>query len=367
MNLVMEPWTIKGKKILVRIVQGGMGIRVSGPRLVEVVSDEGGVGTLSSAGLKKIASMETRREMSTYQAVCREIEITKKPGRYVAINIMHYLQRDFTDSVRASIDAGVDAIVCGAGLPMNLPSVYLPKDTALIPIVSSARALSLICQKWERQGYRPDAAVLEGPMAGGHLGFKFPEIFAPEYALEKLFSPVKDVAKKYGDFPVIVAGGLYTHKDLLKWIRKGASAGQFGTRFLATHESSASSQFKNALVECKEEDIIIADKTFNPPGSPCGLPFRILRQSPMFYESKFREPVCSEGYVLQKDKEGKFISCPAKENGEQCFCICCTLFSAVGLMNDFETWTTGQNGWRIKKILHAKEVMDRLKGLIPED
>lgn len=367
MSSILLPFEIKGKKILFPIVQGGMGIRVSGPGLAGAVADEGGVGTLSSAGLRKIASMEIGKEMTTYKAVRREIEITKKPGRYIAMNIMFYLQQDFRVSVEASIDAGVDAIVSGAGLPLNMPAIKNPGDTALIPIVSSARALEIICKKWERSGYRPDAAVLEGPMAGGHLGFSYDDIFSPEHALEKLFPPVKDVAMKHGDFPVIVAGGLYIHEDLVYWLKMGASAGQFGTRFLGTYESLASPEFKKALVECVKDDIIIADSVRNPPGSPCGLPFRIIRQSPMFLESRYREPVCREGYTLQKDKEGNYTVCPARESGEKCFCICCTLFSSVGFMDDFQTWTTGDNGWRVRKLLHVKDLMDRLKGIAPDD
>ena len=145
----------------------------------------------------------------------------------------------------------------------------------MIPIVSSARALEIICKKWERLGYRPDAVVLEGPLAGGHLGFKADQIDLESNKLENLFPPVMDAAKKYGDIPVIVAGGIYTHADIVRFLKMGASGVQMGTRFLATEESTASEEYKRAVIAAKEEDIIIAID----PGSPCGLPFRVIRQS----------------------------------------------------------------------------------------
>ena len=223
---------------------------------------------------------------------------------------MAALVKDYNDSVKGALDANADAIISGAGLPLTLPAIQLPKDTALIPIVSSARALDIICKKWEKRGYRPDAVVLEGPLAGGHIGFKMDQIDSDENRLENLLPPVKDVAQKYGDFPVIVAGGIYTHEDIVRFMEMGADGVQMGTRFLATEESSATVKFKQAVVNATEEDIIVA----YDPGSPCGMPFRIIKQSPMYVSAlqKLRKPKCDKGYVLMKDKEGNFSICPAK-------------------------------------------------------
>ena len=341
-----------------------MGVGVSLYPLAGAVAKEGGVGIVSSACLDRLVSKRTGKKHNTYDATYEEISLSKASGGFVGINIMVALVRDYENSVRASIDAGADFIISGAGLPLNLPAIQPPKDTALIPIVSSARALELICKKWERLGYRPDAVVLEGPLAGGHLGFKMDQIDLESNKLENLLPPVKDMARKYGDFPVIVAGGIYSHDDIVRFMRMGADGVQMGTRFLATEESSASPFYKKAVLDAKEEDIVVADK----PGSPCGLPFRVIKQSPMYQSSlrRLRQPKCDKGYVLLKDSEGKFTRCPAKENNEDFFCICNGLLSSAGYNNEKEEplYTVGTNASRIDKIVSVKTVMDELVGKI---
>jgi nitronate monooxygenase len=358
----LSPLIIKDKKVLVPIIQGGMGVGVSLYPLARAVANEGGVGIVSSACLDRLVSKRTGKKHNTYEATYEEISLAKAPHGFVGINIMVALVRDYEHSVRASIDAGADFIISGAGLPMGLPAIQPPKDTALIPIVSSARALELICKKWERLGYRPDAVVLEGPLAGGHLGFKMDQIDLESNKLENLLPPVKDMAIKYGDFPVIVAGGIYTHADIVRFMQMGANGVQMGTRFLATEESSATSLYKKAVVEATEEDIIVADK----PGSPCGLPFRVIKQSPMYQSSlkRLRTPKCDKGYVLLKDSEGKFTRCVAKESNENHFCICNGLLSSAGYNSEKEEslYTVGTNASRIDKIVSVKTVMDELAG-----
>ena len=339
-----------------------MGVGVSLHPLASAVAKEGGVGIISSACLDRLVSKRTGRKYTTYDATYEELSLAKAAGGFVGINIMVALLRDYENSVRASIDAGADFIISGAGLPLNLPSIQPPKDTALIPIVSSARALELICKKWERLGYRPDAVVLEGPLAGGHLGFKIDQIDLEANKLENLLPPVKDMAKKYGNFPVIVAGGIYTHEDIVRFAKMGADGVQMGTRFLATEESSASLSYKAAVIEAKDEDIIVADK----PGSPCGLPFRVIKQSPMFQSAlqRLRPPKCDKGYVLLKDSEGKFSRCAAKEDNENFFCICNGLLSSADYNPEKEEplYTVGTNASRIDKIVSVKAVMDELVG-----
>jgi nitronate monooxygenase len=358
----LPPLIIKNKKIAVPIIQGGMGVGVSLYPLASAVAKEGGVGIVSSACLDRLVSKRTGKKHNTYDATYEEISLAKDSRGFVGINIMVALLRDYESSVRSSIDAGADFIISGAGLPLNLPAIQPPGDTALIPIVSSARALELICKKWERLGYRPDAVVLEGPLAGGHLGFKIDQVDLDSNKLENLLPPVKDVAKTYGDFPVIVAGGIYTHADIVRFMDMGANGVQMGTRFLATEESSASPLYKKAVVDAKEEDIIVADK----PGSPCGLPFRVIKQSPMYQSSlkRLRAPKCDKGYVLLKDSEGKFTRCPAKESNEKHFCICNGLLSSAGYNSDKEEalYTVGTNASRIEKIVSVKMIMDELAG-----
>jgi nitronate monooxygenase len=354
--------TIKGKKIPTPIVQGGMGVGVSLSPLAGAVAREGGLGLVSSACLDRLVSRRLGEKKNSYEAAYEEVSVSKAGGGFAGINIMCALARDYEDSVRGALDAGADAIVSGAGLPLTLPAIQAPKDTALIPIVSSARALELICKKWEKLGYRPDAVVLEGPLAGGHLGFKIDQVDLESNLLENLLPPVKDMAIKYGGFPVIVAGGIYTHQDILRFMKMGADGVQMGTRFLATDESTASKAYKQAVVESSKEDIVVA----HDPGSPCGLPFRVIKQSPMYASAllRKRKPKCDKGYVLLKDKEGKFTQCAAKESNEHHFCICNGLLSSGGYNTDVEEalYTVGTNAWRVDKVLSVKALMNELTG-----
>ncbi len=356
----MPHLTIKGKMISLPIIQGGMGVGVSLSPLARAVALEGGVGIVSSAALDRLLSKRNNKKMSVYESAYEEVSLSKASGGFSGINIMCALVRDYEDSVRGALDAKTDVIISGAGLPLNLPAIQRPKDTALIPIVSSSRALELICKKWERIKYRPDAVVLEGPLAGGHLGFKIDQIDMESSSLENLLPPVKDTAMKFGDFPVIVAGGIYTHEDIVKFIKMGADGVQMGTRFLATEESSASQEYKQAVLNAKKEDIVVA---YNP-GSPCGLPFRIIRQAPMYESSlkKLRPPKCDKGYVLLKDENGKFNRCPAKDKNESHFCICNGLLSSAGYNREREEplFTVGSNAYRIDKIVSVNSLMDEL-------
>jgi nitronate monooxygenase len=358
----LRPLVIKGKKIKVPIIQGGMGVGVSLHPLARAVAKEGGLGIVSSACLDRLVSRRTGKKKNVYEAAYEEVSLAKTEGGFAGINIMMALVRDYSDSVKGALDAGADAIISGAGLPLSLPAIQPPKDTALIPIVSSARALDIICKKWEKLGYRPDAVVLEGPLAGGHLGFRIDQVDLESNRLENLLPPVKDRAVKCGDFPVIVAGGIYTHEDILRFLGMGADGVQMGTRFLATEESSASETYKQAVVHAKEEDITVAHR----PGSPCGLPFRVIKQSPMYVSAlqQKRPPKCDKGYVLMKDADGNFTVCPAKENNKDYFCICNGLLSSAGYNTDKEEalYTVGTNAARVDKILSVKRLMNELTG-----
>lgn len=359
---MLSPLLIKGKTSPLPIIQGGMGIGVSLHPLASAVAREGGCGVISSAALDRIVTRRTGKKHTIYSALREEVALARNNGGFIGVNIMVALARDYRDSIRAAIDEGADAIISGGGLPMDLPAVQPPGDTALIPIVSSSRALEVICKKWERHRYRPDAAVLEGPLAGGHLGFKPEQIDAEEYQLERLLPQVKDVAKKYGDFPIIAAGGIFTHEDILQILKLGADGVQLGTRFLATEESSASNTYKQAVINASREDIVVAHR----PGSPCGLPFRVIRHSPMFQTAlnRGRQPKCNFGYLLHKDAEGRYTVCPARESNEDHFCICSGLLQSCGLdvEDGEELYTVGSNAYRVDRILSVKEVMSELSG-----
>jgi len=358
----LPPLTIKGKRIPVPIVQGGMGVGVSLHPLASAVAAAGGLGVLSSACLDRLVSKRSGKKVKTYDAVYEEVSRAKAAGGFAGINIMVALQRDYEASVRGAIDAGADAIISGAGLPLSLPQIQKPGDTALVPIVSSARALDLICRRWERQGQRPDAVVLEGPLAGGHLGFRMDQVDLPENTLEALLPAVKESARRHGDIPVIVAGGIYTHEDIQRFLALGADGVQMGTRFLATEESSATAAYKQAVLDATQEDILVADD----PGSPSGLPFRVLRKSPMYVSAlaRRRPPKCDKGYLLSRDEEGNFTKCPAKESNEHHFCICNGLLSSAGYNPDKEEpmYTVGATAWRVDRVLPVKDLMAELAG-----
>jgi len=343
-----------------------MGVGVSLHPLAAAVAVEGGMGIVSSACLDRLVSKRRGEKVDTYRAAFEEITLSKANGGFAGMNIMVALGQDYAASVKGSLDAGADAIISGAGLPLSLPAIQPPKDTALIPIVSSARALDIIIKKWGRLKYRPDAVVLEGPLAGGHLGFTFDQLELESNKLENLLPPVKEMARKNGDFPVIVAGGIYSHEDIARFIALGADGVQMGTRFLATNECSATDDYKKAVVGATAEDILVA---YHPgtPASPCGLPFRIIRHSPMYQSclKGSRVPKCDKGYVLLKDAEGSYSVCAARKSSTDYFCICNGLLSSAGYNGDVEEplYTVGTNAARVDRIVPVKELMDELKGV----
>jgi len=307
---------LKGMNPRLPIIQGGMGVGISLCELASAVGREEGIGTVSSAGLDQLVARRFGQErIDTAKATEIEISVTKETGGVAAINIMCALVSSYEKSVEGAIRGGVNMIISGAGLPLNLPTLAKnvtgtnDHEINLVPIISSARALSLICKKWERQGYRPDAVVLEGPKAGGHIGWKYQQVieaegrFLEEYDLfERLLDPVLDVANDHGGIPVIVAGGIYTHEDILYALERGATGVQMGTRFAVTNESGGSEEFKQTIIDAEKDDIILATEDW---GSPCKLPFRYIRTS----------------RLAQKEKKG------------DCFCICTTLMAATGTDN----------------------------------
>lgn len=364
--ILLPKVTIRGLDRKVILIQGGMGAGISLARLAGAVAQRGGIGTVSFVFLYKMVERRIGRNVSHREAARLEIEeairLSGNNGA-IAINCMVLIEKTYIPSIEGAIEGGVNAIIAGAGLPMNLPEIAGKAQVALIPIVSSGRALELICRHWGRYGRMPDAVILEGPLAGGHLGFKAEDISKPEFQLEKIFGPVKKVAQENGDFPVVVAGGIYTHEDIVRWINAGADGIQIGTRFAATHESGASQEFKNAIIAAREEDIEVVTN----PGSPAGMPFRIIRTSPGYLQALAHErPLsCDKQYLLHKSTDGH-MTCLALE-GYSAFCICNGLLSAVDCndTSDLPIFTVGANASRVDRILSVDELMDELIGVKP--
>jgi nitronate monooxygenase len=170
------------------------------------------------------------------------------------------------------------------------------------------------------------------------------------------------MSEKHGGFPVIVAGGIYTHEDIVRFLKMGADGVQMGTRFLATQECSATDAYKQAVINAGKEDIVVSHN----PGSPCGLPFMVIQESQMYQNAllKKRKPRCDKGYVLRQDREGNFNQCRARLEDGGSFCICNGLLSSAGYNPDEEDplYTVGANGYRIDKLTTVKELMAELTG-----
>ncbi|OJU54409.1 MAG: 2-nitropropane dioxygenase, partial [Bacteroidales bacterium 45-6] len=245
----MKSFFIGSLEVKLPVIQGGMGVGVSLSGLASAVANEGGIGVISCAGLGLIY----HKSPGDYVAKCisglkEEIQKAKEKSKgVIGVNIMVALT-NYADMVKTSIAEKVDVIFSGAGLPFDLPS-YLTKDstTKLVPIVSSSRAAKIICDKWKNNyGYLPDAIVVEGPKAGGHLGFKVNQIDDEQYSLEKLIPEVISIADLYKDekkIPVIAAGGISTGKDILRFLEMGAAGVQLGTMFVPTTECDASETY----------------------------------------------------------------------------------------------------------------------------
>lgn len=273
----MKILNIGNLTIPIPIIQGGMGIGVSLAGLASAVANMGGVGVISTVGIgltdSKKSSNSPRNNIEVLRANIRKAKEQTKG--VLGVNIMTVLT-NFSDMVKTSIEEKIDIIFAGAGLPLDLPS-YLSKgvQTKLVPIVSSARAAGIILNKWwQNYNYLPDAFVVEGPKAGGHLGFKPTQIEDSDYALEAIVPQVVEITRQaealYNKkIPVIAAGGIYDGNDIYNILQKGASGVQMGTRFVATEECDASIDFKKAFVDAKESDIHIIK-------SPVGLPGRAV-------------------------------------------------------------------------------------------
>lgn len=282
------PLKLKNKSLL-PLVQGGMGVGISAHRLAGTVASLGGLGTISSVDLRRhhpdlMAQTGKSRDKATIDAANlvaleREIHAARAlaEGRgMVAVNVMRAVG-EYAAYVRKSCESGADALVVGAGLPLDLPELTADyPDVALIPILSDARGIALILKKWMRKHRLPDAIVIENPRyAAGHLGAARPEdVNHPQYAfpvvLEQTFALFEQLGIARERIPLIAAGGIHTHEQVVELLGLGASAVQVGTPFAVTQEGDAHPQFKQVLANATADDIV----TFM---SCAGLPARAVR------------------------------------------------------------------------------------------
>ncbi len=338
------------------IIQGGMGVGISMSGLAAATANEGGIGVISSVALGLLEKLD-RKSYRKGNLVCLRKEIRKAKAMsdgVIGLNVMVAVS-DYDDIVKAAIEEEIDILFLGAGLPLKIPEgltlEYLKSvKTKIVPIVSSDRAAKLIFSSWEKKyNYIPDAVVVEGPKAGGHLGFKAEQIDDPHFALEKIIPKVIKILEPFKqrfekDIPVIAAGGIFNGEDIHKFLKMGAAGVQMGTRFVATDECDADIKFKEQFVNCHKEDIGIIK-------SPVGLPGRAII-------NKFLTDVTSG---LKKP-----FNCPWKclktcKMQQSLYCIADALMKAkIGnLTNGFSF--AGANAYRIKQIVSVKELMDSLR------
>lgn len=351
----MKPLKIGNLTVKFPIIQGGMGVGVSLSGLAAGVANQGGIGVISSAGIglihREMAKDYLEAAVEGLRCEIRKAkEAVQKARGVIGVNVM-VAMTNFSDMVRTAISEKADIIFSGAGLPLDLPSYLKEGDTIkLVPIVSSARAAKILCQKWKNNyDYLPDAIVVEGPKAGGHLGYKNDELENESFSLEEILSQVlKEVVpfrEKYGvDIPVIAAGGIYSGEDIYKIMKLGASGVQMGSRFVTTEECDASEAFKQEYLNAGKSDIEIIM-------SPVGMPGRAVR-------SNFIEK------VRRGEKHPK--SCPYHciktcDISNSPYCIMGALYNAYrGNMNGGFAFA-GANAYKAQEIVPLKEVFADLE------
>jgi len=343
------------------IVQGGMGVGISWDQLAGNVSKEGGLGVVSCVGTGYYKNKEyaqklvSQRPLDAKNFYSREgLEAIYKSAREIcgdkplAVNIL-YAINDYGRVVTDACEIGFDIIITGAGLPTNMPEFTEGyPDVALVPIVSSAKALKIISKRWKKRYDRtPDAVILEGPKSGGHQGFTYEQCALEENQLENLVEPVVAEAKNWNDVPVFAAGGVWDKADIDEMMALGAAGVQMGTRFIGTYECDAHANFKKVLLDAKEEDIQLM-------GSPVGYPARGVRTAlTALVETRTGPEIkCISNCVAPCNR-----GVEAKEVG---FCIADRLSDAYEGNTDLGLFFSGTNGYRLNEIISVKELMDKL-------
>jgi NAD(P)H-dependent flavin oxidoreductase YrpB (nitropropane dioxygenase family) len=327
----------------------GVGISLSG--LAVAVANEGGVGVISAAGLGLVHRNPALDFLeANMEGLRKEIRNAKEKTKgIIGVNIMVAMS-NYADLVRTAISEKADIIFSGAGLPMELPKFLQPGSTTkLAPIVSSGRAAKIICEKWKSMhNYLPDCIVVEGPKAGGHLGFKRNQLDDMNYSLEELVPEVVREVKYFEDkyqqeIPVIAAGGIYTGEDIFNILQKGASGVQMGTRFVTTEECDASMSFKQAYIDASEGDMEIIQ-------SPVGMPGRAVGNN-----------------FLDKVKQGLKmpVKCPFHciktcEVSSSPYCIIKALYNAYKGNMEGGYAFGGSNAYLATKITTVKEIFREL-------
>ncbi|HHV19889.1 MAG TPA: nitronate monooxygenase [Thermoanaerobacterales bacterium] len=333
------------------IVQGGMGVGISLSTLAGEVALNGGIGVISGVeiGFNEPDYLKNKRE-ANLRALRSHIKKARDicKGGILGVNIMAVLN-NFEEIAIEAVKQKIDIIFSGAGLPLKLPQFTIGTDTKTAPIVSSGRAAAVICKKWHKHyGVVPDAIVVEGPLAGGHLGFSETEIDQPSFQLSNLLKNVLDAIKPYEEIykkkiPVIVAGGIFSGKDIADLIKAGASGVQMATRFVATYECDASEEFKKAYINAGFDDVQIIH-------SPVGMIGRAIK-------NKFLTDVAA-GYKIPIRCLCNCLKPCNPVNAP--YCIADALINAQRGNLDKGFAFAGANVYKIKEIVSVQQLMNEL-------
>lgn len=344
----IKPLKIGDLVARVPVIQGGMGVGVSLSSLAGAVAAEGGIGVLSTA---QIGYREPDFDKDPIGANLRAVGTEIKKARQIAkdgilgVNIM-VATRKYEEYVKAAVAAGIDLIISGAGLPMDLPKLVGAAKTKLVPIVSSVKSAQVILRYWWKKYNRlPDAVVIEGPLAGGHLGFhkeQLEDIEGLHYddEVRAIIDHVNETAAEHDtEIPVVMAGGVYTREDMEHYLEMGASGVQMATRFVTTYECDADEAYKQSYIDAKKEDIVIVQ-------SPVGMPGRAIL-NPFMRRAK-------EGQI----PHGKCHLCISTCKGTDTpYCITDALINAVkGKVNDALLFC-GANAYRATRLEYVRDIM----------
>ncbi len=334
------------------IIQGGMGVGVSLSNLAGNVAKHGAIGVISAAHPGYLEEDFERNTLAAnIRGLTKHIKRAKEisSNGIIGVNVM-VAMNNYIEHVKAAIEAGADLIISGAGLPLNLPEITKGSSIKIAPIVSSSKAARIVLTYWKKHFNRTaDAVIVEGPLAGGHLGFKKDKIDYETNSfdenVQRVIEEVKNFENEFNkSIPVVVAGGVFTHEDMIKYLDLGASGVQVATQFVATHECDAHINFKNAFVNCKKEDIELTI-------SPVGMPGRAIR-------NKLTETLKTERVKITKCYDCLIPCNPASTP----YCISSALIKAV--KGDIENGLVfcGANAYRINKISSVKEILNKLMG-----
>ncbi len=329
------------------IIQGGMGVRVSKSNLAAAVANEGCIGVIASVGLGKFEDVHGSEFVKVNDvALIEEIRKAKKKTKgIVGVNIMVALG-NYASLVEIAVEENIDLIISGAGLPLDLPKYTKGKDIKLVPIVSSARAFEIICKKWKNSYNKlPDAVIVEGVEAGGHLGYPLDQVLnhtAPK--LEQIVTEVIKVANTFSPaIPVIAAGGIFDGNDIVKFLKLGAAGVQMATRFVCTDECDANIKFKEAYLKAGKDDIEIIK-------SPVGMPGRVIR-------NRFVEDVQNFIKVPFKCTYKCLRTCNPSTAP---YCIARVLADAAEGKMDASFAFCGSNAYRCTEIISVKALVKKL-------